>query len=940
MRQDLSPQRTDVLIRNARRVQLISTVAMALTAVASTILTIALGEYNFVGTVLMSILTLMGLTGLWMHRRGRYFTGVYILAGSVMTAGLALPFLVNGSGVNIGLAVILIVAGLAFYALPQERTGRLIVAGAVMGALSALIDLYTPYYLSKSNPVATLVFSILLLAVYVAFIVTRFNLFPLRGKLILISVLIAVVPVAILSIATNVTINRRLEREARNALQQSAQQTAGAIETALLTQLDVVRTEARLPDLVNFLQTPAEERTPEMLDQVSSVLTVLQRRDPIYISSYALLDRDGLTVADTDAAAVGLDRSDREYFLRARDTRLPYVSGIQYSPTSGTPSLYVSAPVSGPQGEFLGVLRARLEADLLQYILASMSRGTGQADQFHAVVDGTYYFVLADTGNPDNINRTYYSYNPEQLAYLRSIGLVSPDTTTTPTIDQPDMFTALQTIDRQPIFEIQADATTGQPLLIAAARLERSKWIVLAGQPLSLITEPIQAQNRTATTLAIAAAFLAALAAWIASAPIAGPVKRLTDTARAIASGDLSARALVETQDEVGVLAAAFNQMTDRLRETLAGLEERVRSRTAELEKTTRQSLKRAESLAAISEVSRALVSEQDLEKLLPLITRVVSQRFEFYHVGIFLLDEQRQFAVLRAANSEGGQRMLARGHQLRVGQEGIVGYVAATGRPRIALDVGADAVFFNNPDLPLTRSEMALPLILRGQTIGVLDVQSTVPQAFTEEDARTLAILADQVASAIDNATLFGETRAALAEAQALYSEYQAQAWRSVIRRRGVIGFQHGPAGSQPVAGPVEREEIEQAITAGDVVVTQPGAGTHPAVAVPIRLRDQTIGVLNIRASQPDHRWSTEEVELVRAVAGRVALALENARLLEETQQRANRERLVAEITTRIRSSNDPQTMIQIALEELKASLGATRVEIIPQTALPDSQA
>ena len=211
--------------------------------------------------------------------------------------------------------------------------------------------------------------------------------------------------------------------------------------------------------------------------------------------------------------------------------------------------------------------------------------------------------------------------------------------------------------------------------------------------------------------------------------------------------------------------------------ETLSGnLEQRVNERTAELEIANQQVERRAEQFEAIAQVSRIISSIQEQEELLPRITRMISQYFGFYHVGIFLLDENKQFAVLRAANSEGGERMLARKHSLEVGQTGIVGYVTSTGNPRVALDTGADAVYFDNPDLPETHSEMALPLKAGGQVIGALDVQSTEPNAFTQEDVNILSTLADQVSTAIQNARLYDESREALAQAETVSRQLTGQ--------------------------------------------------------------------------------------------------------------------------------------------------------------------
>ncbi len=208
-----------------------------------------------------------------------------------------------------------------------------------------------------------------------------------------------------------------------------------------------------------------------------------------------------------------------------------------------------------------------------------------------------------------------------------------------------------------------------------------------------------------------------------------------------------------------------------------------LQTASRQIEETARQSQRRAEVLQAIIEVSRTITQMHDPDQLLQQITQLISQYFGFYHVGVFMLDEANRYAVLRAANSPGGQRMLVRRHRLAVGTEGIVGHTVSTNRPRIALDVGADAVYFSNPDLPDTRSEMALPLHSGNTVIGVLDVQSIQEAAFDEQDIQVLTALADQVSIAIENARLFQESQVALVQAEDAYRQYVRQEWDSFLR-------------------------------------------------------------------------------------------------------------------------------------------------------------
>ncbi|NOH03108.1 MAG: HAMP domain-containing protein [Chloroflexi bacterium] len=157
---------------------------------------------------------------------------------------------------------------------------------------------------------------------------------------------------------------------------------------------------------------------------------------------------------------------------------------------------------------------------------------------------------------------------------------------------------------------------------------------------------------------------------------ITRPLKRLTNTVEEIAGGNLTARVKIESQDETGLLARSFNTMADRLNETLRGLEEKVAERTRELERISASNAYRARQFEAIARIANTISSTQTLNRLLPQIAETISEQLGFYHVGIFLLDVHKEYAVLTAANSEGGRRMLARNHRLRVGEVGIVGFV------------------------------------------------------------------------------------------------------------------------------------------------------------------------------------------------------------------------------------------------------------------------
>ena len=352
-------------------------------------------------------------------------------------------------------------------------------------------------------------------------------------------------------------------------------------------------------------------------------------------------------------------------------------------------------------------------------------------------------------------------------------------------------------------------------------------------------------------------------------------------------------------------------------------LEDRIAESTSELVQTNRRNERRAKQFEAISQVARVIASIQDLDSLLPRITEVISEQFGFYHVGIFMWDEKREYAELVAANSDGGQKMLKRGHRLAIGQTGIVGFVAATGAPRVALDVGADAVYFDNPELPKTRSELALPLRIATEVIGVLDVQSVEQNAFQDEDSIVLSTLADQVAIAIQNGLSYEKTQSLLREAQQASGAYIQDAWKLLQSQHQQIGYMLVDDSIKPLTRTIQSAAVEEAMHQ-QVTVTQ--NGENAVIAIPIQLRNDVIGVMEIKTAD-EHDWETDELDIIQAVADRLSLALETSLLLRTTQRRAQIERATSEISGRISSSTQFDAILRTAAEELSQILGGSEV-------------
>jgi GAF domain-containing protein len=339
---------------------------------------------------------------------------------------------------------------------------------------------------------------------------------------------------------------------------------------------------------------------------------------------------------------------------------------------------------------------------------------------------------------------------------------------------------------------------------------------------------------------------------------------------------------------EFRAVADKFGTAFRLLTEERGELEQKINERTIGLTRKTEQ-------LRAASYIARQTAEVQELATLLDTIVNLITDQFGFYHTGIFLMSETGDEAVLQAASSAGGKRMVERGHSLTVGTQGIVGYVAAQKKPRIALDVGADAVFFNNPDLPMTRSELALPLLIRGRALGVLDIQSDKPQAFAADDIDVLQTVADQVAIAIENARLLDESQATLSQLEAISAVRTHDAWSQKLSGRSRV-FTYTPLGLR-----AERP-------------------AHPAAhrtEIPLALRGQTIGSISI-ARKGDTVFNQMEEELIAEVVNQAGLAIDNLRLLEEATQRAKQEQVVGRLATRFSQSLNIDTLLQTAAREL----------------------
>jgi GAF domain-containing protein/HAMP domain-containing protein len=421
-------------------------------------------------------------------------------------------------------------------------------------------------------------------------------------------------------------------------------------------------------------------------------------------------------------------------------------------------------------------------------------------------------------------------------------------------------------------------------------------------------------------------------------------INKLLDVLRRVTSGELGARVEGKiSSDQIGILQNEVNIMAGQLQQTIETLEEQVVERTRGLE--------------TVVETSQRLTGILELSDLLNQVVTLTKETFAYYHAHIYLLDEQSQTLRLVEGYGQAGAEMKRRGHNISLtAPRSLVARAAREKQCIVVEDVQNDPTWLPNSLLPDTRSEMAVPVMSGQEVVGVLDVQSEKVGGLTPEDDILLQPLANQVAVAVRNAHIFAQTQKALEQAQRIQRLYTGQAWEKFSVFRPTTDYEV----RQPALPSLQNIATPEAITAlqhkqtvdlriggseGDGANLSPTGSPEEApdnsaqvesqavfesaLATPLKLGEDIIGVLGIRDDDPDRRWTQEEVALIEAVSEQMSLSLENARLFEETGRRASRERIIAEVTRRVWASGEMEQVMRTAVEQLGQTLDASRVII-----------
>jgi len=426
--------------------------------------------------------------------------------------------------------------------------------------------------------------------------------------------------------------------------------------------------------------------------------------------------------------------------------------------------------------------------------------------------------------------------------------------------------------------------------------------------------------------IGILVALITMVLAWLGANWLVRPIRKLAISAEELETGEylLPLTTLTEVQnqyhDEIGWLAGALGSMAKQIKQTIDQLEHHLAEQTHQLKY---RSLQLQTTVAIAREISLA----QDLDSLLQAVVDLINERFGYYNVCIFLVDELGEYAKLSVASGEMGSNLRQSDVRLRVGQQGMVGFVTRFGLPRLSGDVHSDNMYVASPLLPDTRSELTVPLQRGSNIIGALDVQSIQPAAFTQDDLTALQSMADQLSTAIENMRLVSQVQTALTETSQIAQYQTLENWSRLFANQGPLAYEYDLLEIRQVMQPGEAITCSKQKSVDDLDISNPTQ--RGWFQVPVKLRDQVIGTIIIESQDSNHIWNEDEITIVKATANQAALTVENARLLAESQHKAQREQLISEVTSNLRASLDMETVLKTAVQEIGQRLGIAQVEI-----------
>lgn len=876
----------------------------------------------------------------YLCRRNRVDLGIKLTLGAVLLLGLIITVLTANVGLVVGFAVIIVTWVMSSQIQDQKWGNGLLIAGFAVGIIVGALDIFP---LPSQLPVlgvqnmAPWAAGLIVLS-FIGIIIWQFKSYNLRTKLMTVFLLVSIVSVGAIAFFNYRTTRAELTNNVGASLRSLADSGAVAVGDLLDRQLDNLQVlslnevlqakikgrnstytgspeaiQAKLEELDQFWQT-AEDTEPlvqihfnMVTNAGASELNEFRKLFPNHVELF-ITDRYGGLVAATNRTS-DYYQADEDWWQAAFNggQGAVYIDQPAYDESSATLSLRMAVPIySREPREVIGVLRTSYRISTVLELLDSIRFGQTGRGEIYLPGGLELEADYEEAAEADDLE-------PQELALLLA--------------GQMDFVES---------------SVGGTPLLVSAApvssigsnpAIDDLDWSVIVRQARQEALAPLQGQLRNTLFISLVIIGLVSAAAVILAQILAGPIMRLTRVAQQVTGGDLDVQGRVESNDEIGQLTQAFNMMTGRLRKTIDSLETQVTDRTHQLETAL--------------EVSQRLVGILDLSDLLRQVVILTKEIFGYYHVHIYLREEQT--LLMAEGYGEAGAEMKRQGHHIPMdAPQSLVARAAREQKVIIVENVRLDPSWLPNPLLPDTHSEMAVPVLLGDEVVGVLDVQSEKVGGLTEEDETTLQLLVNQIAVAVRNARAFAQTQEALYEAQRLQRLYTAEAWERFHASQTTTDYEY----REPTLPPLQEITTPEAVAAlrqqqtitllankgrkknGSSQEESPDETQSPArvpnaLATPLKLGEEIIGVMGLHVDDPERRWTEEEIALIEAVSEQMSLALENARLFDHTQRDAWRNQVVSETTAKVWASGDIEEVMKAAVAELGHRFKASEVVI-----------
>jgi PAS domain S-box-containing protein len=804
--------------------------------------------------------------GLWLVRRGRIALSISLMLAVMGLVILAASALIAGIGIIAGLGFPL----LAFYVASRTLSGRNAILIDIFGVLVGVASIVTSLF-SQATQISVLAVPVMagiLMVLAGIAVIRQFPMYPLRVKLVIILVGVALFSISAVAFATNRVISTEIQQQAGANLAALAKGKALEIGAMLNRDKNTLESLVLNESLQSNLRTANANSTSDptylaLLDEqwraakdnsdpliqsavnnpVAEEMREYQGRFPEFAEIF-LTNKYGGNIASTTRTS-DYYQADEDWWQEAWNNGMGglYIGQPEFDENTGLYAIDMALPVyAEPTSEIIGILRATVNVSAMKDSLRAGAFGqTGSVD----LVFPDNRYLHGDTANK------ILRLDPKSAGFIGSL---------------QDSFGTFDYEDKPTLVSKHLVSTSSGNDKDA---IESLGWYVITHQDPAEALAPAATVVRTIVLTALVILLLASALAFYLGNLLTKPLNQLTSAASEVAEGNLTVQAPVTSQDEIGTLATTFNSMTGQLHTLIGSMEQRVAERTRDLE--------------LASEVGRT-VSEKvaDLQHLLSDAAELIRDRFGLYYTQIYLVDADGRTLKLRAGTGDVGRMLLQRGHHLLIGSGSLNGRAASDKKTVIVTDTTQSPNFLPNPLLPQTRSEMAVPLIAGGRVVGVLDMQSEHPGALSETELSAFEALAGQLAIAIQNAALF-------AEAQQSKTEVEGQARR--LTRTGWQDFLDAVERSEKLGYAFDQSDVIPLESADPVQNDQ-------AFTVPVLVTGEQVGTLQI-VHGPDHSWSADEVEITHSTAKLLANQIENLRLLAQAERyRAEAEGIAHRLT------------------------------------------